>query len=252
MGTNPSKSQGCSKPVGGIRWFDAVEFCNRLSTLKGRTPYYEIVKEELIYRGDPTANGFRLPTETEWEWAAKGGEDFFFAGSNKYSDVGWEIELGVEYQSYVVGQKKGNGYGLYDMTGNVEEWCWDWSPALANDFYQHTSRYLTIPDTLRASQLWSSEYRLFNTCTLQVSDLQLSKSNLYKILRLAGLSASGSKRDLEERIQQNLSESESLFSILYAVCGCSRIVRGSKTIYNRGSCRPGYARNRSGFRLCRN
>ena len=71
-----------------------------------------------------SANGFRLPTLKEWQYAARGGENYIYSGSNELDEVAWYVDNsnGV---THPVSSKKPNGYGLYDMSGNVDEWCWD-------------------------------------------------------------------------------------------------------------------------------
>ena len=72
---------------------------------------------------DSNANGFRLPTDKEWEYAAKGGQNYEYAGSDDYDEIGWGSENSNK-RTHFVAQKKPNGYGLYDMCGNVFEWVW--------------------------------------------------------------------------------------------------------------------------------
>lgn len=118
MGTNPSEFIGEQNPVEKVSWYDCVEFTTKLSSLTGRL--------------------FRLPTEAEWEYAAKGGsnqENFEFAGSNNLWDVAWCVSNSEE-RTHPVGHKECNGCGLYDMSGNVYEWCSSWyAPYIIESMY---------------------------------------------------------------------------------------------------------------------
>ena len=171
MGRNPSYFSGSSRPVEQVTWYDAIAFCNALSEYEELDPAYELSGEILDADGhitaavvswDPEANGYRLPTESEWEYACRAlTTTSIFAGelafegcaadtvSDILDPVGWycgNSDLGTGPRSRSVAQKLANPFGLYDVHGNVWEWCWD--------------RYGTYPEgavtdpTGPASDLW--------------------------------------------------------------------------------------------------
>ena len=155
MGTDPSIAGAYDKdgneltgddvlnnPVNYVNWYAAIAYCNKLSLKENLTPCYSVSGvtdwESLAYSSIPTssnstwdeltydkeADGYRLPTEAEWEWLARGGENYTYAGSNTVDDVAWYNSSNTGTRE--VKTKQANGYGLYDMSGNVCEWCYDW------------------------------------------------------------------------------------------------------------------------------
>ncbi|MFH8497713.1 formylglycine-generating enzyme family protein [Streptomyces coeruleorubidus] len=122
-GERPSAAHGERLPVEGVSWWDAVRFCNALSRAEGLTPVYRLCGEsETVVDRDVSVDGYRLPSEAEWEHACRAG-----SGGPRYGrldEIAW-YRGNAQERIRPVGGRQPNAWGLYDMLGNVWEWCWD-------------------------------------------------------------------------------------------------------------------------------
>ena len=196
MGSNPSRFGGNpNHPVENVSWFNAIEYCNRRSILEGLTPCYSYGTFGTSPDNWPSgwdtssanhsnvicnwsANGYRLPTEAEWEFAARGGNqthNYIYSGSNTIGSVAWYSRNNDPYGTKPVGGKLANELGLYDMIGNVWEWCWE----IYSGFYRVTrggswdddANYCTVSYRVSYSATYSYNYLGFRVCRSSPSEL---------------------------------------------------------------------------------
>ena len=120
-----------NEPVTNLSWQSSIMFCNWLSSTSGLDLYYNIARDstnKIRVTINTEAGGYRLPTEAEWEYAARGGmksKYYAYSGSHEPSEVAWYMNNGGN-RVHEVGQLRENELGVFDMTGNVSEWCYDW------------------------------------------------------------------------------------------------------------------------------
>ena len=132
-----------------MNWYKCIAFCNELTKQAGlgesECLYYSDAGYTKVYTKEDAGakkevylytamnkKGFRLPTEAEWEWAARSGENYQYAGSDNIDEVAWYSSNTSDTGTRDVKTKKANGCKLYDMNGNVWEWCWDWYASVTN------------------------------------------------------------------------------------------------------------------------
>lgn len=130
IGINNSSLIDDNLPVNNVTWLDAIKFCNRLSTLQNLDSCYRISGDNVLW--DTNANGWRLPTEAEWEYACRANtkEDFY---SPNINDICWYSD-NSGYKMHPVATKLPNNFGIYDMSGNLWEWCYDF---FSDDYYNN-------------------------------------------------------------------------------------------------------------------
>lgn len=195
MGSNPSNFKGDNLPVECVSWYDCIEYCNKQSEKEGLISVYEIDKInqdpnnlcrydyiKWTVTVDWNANGYRLPTEAEWEYAATGGQlsnSYTYSGSDNVDDVAEYIDNNGK-STKPVGGKMPNELGLYDMSGNVSEWCWDWYGYYPVDLQDYRGADRSDFRIIRGGN-WKSGTRYSNmqVCSRDCSDYPINPTSSY-------------------------------------------------------------------------
>jgi formylglycine-generating enzyme required for sulfatase activity len=182
MENNPSnfktpvspETSTANRPVEYVTWYDAVEFCNKLSEKEGLTPVYTITGRtpatgypitDATVTPDWSKNGYRLPTEAQWEYACRAGTTTAYnTGATISENTGWYY-INSGNRTHNVGEKTANAWDLYDMHGNVWEWCWDWysSSYYSSSPAQDPTGAVSGYDRVRRGGSWGSVGQLLRS-----------------------------------------------------------------------------------------
>jgi uncharacterized repeat protein (TIGR02543 family) len=164
-----------TEPVTRVSWRDAIVWCNAYSEMAGKTPVYysntgcttlikSLSNNTAYMKAD--ANGYRLPTEAEWEAAARGGNTantthwaYTYAGSDTIGNVAW-YSGNSGSTTHTVGRKAANLAGLYDMSGNVCEWCWDWYGSISTGTVTNPTGPTSGPEPIYRGGAWNNDAHL--------------------------------------------------------------------------------------------
>jgi len=215
MGSNPSKFEGADNPVENVSWLEALEFCRKLSALPAEKA---------------AGNVYRLPTEAEWEYACRAGTTTQFSFGDDDSDLGdyaWYADNSDD-KTHPVGSKQPNAWGLYDMHGNVWEWCLDWHGDYPSG---------AVTDPTGPSEAWGSMEKDFKTVDKN-SDGYLQKDEF------------GVKTDSDREVFTNLdTNKDDQISVTELVAGFSfRVFRGGCWGCPAGFCRSAYRESFPSYR----
>ena len=183
VGQNPSKFKKSQNPVGQVSWVHAIKFCNELSRLQGLEECYTKNPESLDFGWDCdfSKDGYRLPEEKEWEYAAKAGTQNRWAGTDDGTKLGKYAWFGKDYNkgsTQLVKSKKPNEWGFYDMSGNVFEWCWD--------KYDSDNTNLDAQRVVRGGSWESGNQSLYSAFRYDFSPINLDKEVGFRVCRSFG------------------------------------------------------------------
>ena len=202
-------------PVENVSWYDAIYFCNKLSKKNGLQPVYAVDGETSVRKWDYEpynddeiygeitqdifADGYRLPTEEEWVYAAKGGEVYDYSGSYDIDKVAW-YEGNSNDVVHPVAQKNSNGYGLYDMSGNVMEWCWD---SDGNERYYCGSYYGNYSNNCKVDEGLFHDYADFRDNSIGFRIVRSNYGSL-DMVKIPGKDYSIGKTEVTQKLYESI------------------------------------------------
>ena len=182
-GKNPSQFNECGTdcPVENLSWLEATRFANELSDIFGLEPCYFIYKNEVIWK-NKACEGWRLPTEAEWEYAARGGQGDKYPSNNFLTEIAWFSE-NSNGQTHAVCQKEKNPFKLCDMAGNVAEWVWD---PYDENIYTAYQKIGTVRDPIGTASQNSKPSLRGGSWEDEPKDIRVSARETYLPIRKSG------------------------------------------------------------------
>jgi len=194
MSDNNSQYKNENLPVQNINWDEAVQYCNLRSSREGLNKCYSFEEKNGQIKCDWNMNGYRLPTEAEWEYSARGGKKSqkkIYSGSNEIDIVSWYFSS-IGDTVHNVMTKTPNELGLYDMSGNVWEWCWDWFGKYSDKLQKNPVGAISGTHRIIRGGAWDEEENCCSVSYREGADPSFKSDNIgFRIVRTTVSSTEG-------------------------------------------------------------